>query len=129
MCLSETHDDVDVADRHALGRLGDAVDADRVAGDVHQFPVLLDEEMIVVRRVRVEICLAALYAELAQEAGLGELVQRVVDSGERHMLARGQRLGMKDLGRDVAVAGPEQERAEHEPLASSGEGRTSAGAP
>ncbi len=66
----QPHDDVDVADDHALGRRRDAVDPDRVARNVHELAVLFDEEVVVVRRVGVEIGLAAVDGELAQKARL-----------------------------------------------------------
>ena len=57
-----------MADNHPLGRLRHAVDPDRVARDVHELALVLDEEVIVVRGVGVEIGLAAVDSELAQEA-------------------------------------------------------------
>ena len=69
------------------GGVRDAVNSDRVSRNVHELAVLFDEEVVVVRRVGVEIGLAAVDRELAQKAGLGELMQRIVDGGERHLLA------------------------------------------
>ena len=41
-----------------------------------------DEEMAVVRCIGVEVGLGAIDGQLAQQAGLRELVQRVVDRGQ-----------------------------------------------
>ena len=61
-----------------------------------------------VRRVGVEIRLCALDGEDAQQACLGELVQRVVDGGQRNRHAGAQRFLVQLFGREVAVALGEQ---------------------
>ena len=87
------------------------IDAGR---DIQQPAGMLAEEMVVVRRVGVEIGLGAFHRDLAQEARLGELVQRIVDGGERHRHFLGQRLLVQRLGRDVTVAlGEEEMRQRH----------------
>src|SRR5262245_61156317 len=80
--LCQPYDDVDVADARADGRLGQTVDANAVTRNVHQVAFALEIEMIVVRRVGVEVGLGAFNGELAQEAGAFELMQGVVDRRE-----------------------------------------------
>ena len=49
------------------------------------YPVfVLDVEMVMVVGIGIEIGSRALDCDLTQQASLGELVQRVVDGGERH---------------------------------------------
>ncbi len=83
-----------------------------------------DEEVVVIAHIGVEIGPRAIDRELAQEACLGELVQRVVDGGERHRHAGLDRLGVQPLGGHVPVALREQELAERQALLR----RTQAGA-
>src|ERR1019366_8081377 len=54
------------------------------ARDVEQFVLALDEKMMVGRGIGIEIRLRSFDRHLAQQADLGELVQRVVDGGQRH---------------------------------------------
>ena len=114
MLVDQPDQHVDAGDGHALGRLGQPLDADRAGRDVHQLAGMLAEEMVVVRRVGVEIGLGAFHRDLAQQARLGELVQRVVDRGERHRHFARQRLLVQRLRRDMAVAlGEQQMRQRH----------------
>src|SRR3546814_18858672 len=53
---------------------------------------------------------------LAQQAAVGEVVQRVVDGGERHRNPGRLGLGMQLLGRYVAVAGIEQQARQGQAL-------------
>ena len=55
--------------------------------------------------------------DFVQKTQIGELVQRVVDGGERYLYARSQRLAVQLLGRDVAVAAFEQKPAKRDTLA------------
>ena len=64
-----------------------------------------------------KIGLAPVDRELAQQPDLGELVQGVVDGGERDRDAGPRRLLEQHLGRDVPVALAEQEPAERDALA------------
>ena len=59
--------------------------------------------------IGVEIGAARFNHHLAQQPGLGELVQGVVDGGQGHTDADAAGLGMKILGGDVAVAVFEQQ--------------------
>ena len=71
-----------------LGRRRQVADRDRLARDVDEGILALDEEVVVLARVGVEIGLGAVDRELAQQPGFGELVQRVVDGRERDRDAR-----------------------------------------
>ena len=86
-------------------------------------PSVLDEEMMVMAGVRVEIGPARRHHDLAQQAGVTELVQRVVDRSERHRHAGHPDLGMQAFGRDMAVFALEQQARQRHPLA----GRAQAG--
>jgi len=112
----EPHDDVDVAHHHAVGRLRQTVHADIAARDVHQRPTILEEEVVVIGCVRIEVRLAAVNSELAQQASSRKLMQGVVDGRERHLLPRGKRLRVQKLSRDVPIAIAEQQRSERQSL-------------
>jgi hypothetical protein len=73
--------------------------------------------MVVVRGIGVEIGLGALDRNFPQQAHLRELMQRVVDRGERHRHLAGDRLLMQDLCRDVAVAAIKQQARKGNALA------------
>ena len=80
-------------------------------------PSRLDEEVIVVRRVGVEIGALAADRDLAQQAGPLELVQRVVDGRQRHALAGPHGLLVQHFRRHVPVAVAEQQRRQRHALA------------
>ena len=95
------------------GQIGDA-DA---AAHVDQPALAFDEEVVVVADIGVEIGAGAVDRDFAQKPRLGELVQRVVDGGERDAHAGRLRLGVQVLGRNVAVALGEEDAAELDALA------------
>ena len=68
---------------------GSGTPSTRIAspGMSRQLALFLEEEVVVVRRVGVEVGLRAVDRQLAQQAGPLELMQRVVNGRERHMLA------------------------------------------
>ena len=71
---------------------------------------------MVVADICVEIGPAGVDHDLAQQPRADELVQRVVDRGERHRHRRGERLVMELFGRDMAVALVEQQARQRQPL-------------
>jgi hypothetical protein len=73
--------------------------------------------MMVGRGIGIEIRLRSFDRHLAQQADLGELVQRVVDGGQRHRHLGAGRLFVKHFGGEVAVALAEQQPAERHALA------------
>ena len=108
---TQANHDIDVGDFHAVGRLRKVFDAHRTGVDVEHPVLAFDEEVVMVRRVGVEIGLDALDGEDAQEAGLGELMQRVVDRRQRDRNAGDQRLLVQLLRRKMTIAvGEEQGR-------------------
>ncbi len=56
-------------------------------------------------------------ASSRRRPAFGELMQRIVDGGERHLLAGRRRFGVQNFRRDVAIARAEQQRSEREALA------------
>src|SRR6266545_1468182 len=122
---AQPHDHVDAGDLVAFRRRRRLAD-DRVGiRNVEQRVLALDEEVMVLGIVGVEIGLGAVDRDLAQEAHVGELVQRVVDGRQRHRhLGLGGFL-VEHLGGDVPVALAEQNPAERHALA----GRTQAHIP
>ena len=79
--------------------------------------------MMVVVDVRIEVRPPRLDHDLAQEADVGELMQRVVDGGERHANMAGERLAVQRFGGDVAIAAFEQQPGERKALASGPQAR------
>lgn len=75
------------------------------------------KKVMVMAGVRVEVGAPGLDHDLAQEPDGGEVVQRVVDRGERHTDPRPDRLAVQLLGTHVPVAGPEQELGQSQTLA------------
>ncbi|MCY1303763.1 hypothetical protein D9M70_534870 [compost metagenome] len=69
---------------HALGRFRQIADLDIADRDIENFVLTLDEEVVVVGNVGVEVGLGTFHREHADHAGLGELVQRIVDGCERN---------------------------------------------
>ena len=63
---------------------GKSLDADRVARNVVQDAVLFEEQVVVVGNVGVEIGAVGIQRDALHQAGGHELVQRVVDRGQRH---------------------------------------------
>src|SRR5688500_1692480 len=104
------------ADLHAWRRLREAIDAD-LAHEVDQPAFAFDEEMVVVAGVGVEVGAAAVDRHFAQEAGFRELVERVVDGGERDAHARRFRLPVQLLRGNMAVALGEEDASELHALA------------
>ena len=108
---------VDAGDLVALGR--DRRLADHHVGirNVDQRVLALDEEVVMLRRVGVEIGLRAVDRDLPQQPDIGELMQRVVDGRQRHRHLGVVGLLEQQLGGDVPVALAEQEPAQLHALA------------
>ena len=86
------------------GRGGQVLHHDVIGRDIPQRTVRHVVEMVMVGHVGVEIRAARLDHDLAQQARLCELVQRVVDRGERDRELGVACLGVQRLGRKMAVA-------------------------
>ena len=117
LAVLKTDDHIDAGDIHAFRRGRQAADHHIVAGNVHQRPVILEEEMMMVVDICVEIRTRRIHNHLAQEARTGELVQRIVDRGERDADASLLGFVMQRFGRDMPVAAIEKEPAKRQPLA------------
>ena len=114
---TDPDDDVDAGDR-AARRRGRRLRQDQVGiGDIDQGAGFFDQEMMVRRRVGVEIGARAFDRDLAQQPGGGELVQGVVDGRQRHRHLCRSRLLKQHFGRDMAVAAAKQQPAERDALA------------
>nr|BAT27197.1 hypothetical protein [Aureimonas frigidaquae] len=72
---------------------------------------------MMVGRVGVEIGALPFAGERPDKAGIRELMQRVVDGGERHGLAGLVRFLVEFFGRQVPIPRPEQEVAQRHTLA------------
>ncbi len=72
---------------------------------------------MVIGDVGVEIGPPRLDHDLAQQPGVGELVERVVDRSERDWDRRGKNFAVQLLGGDVPIALGEQEPRQGEALA------------
>lgn len=104
----QSNDNVDVLDAPAARRFRQPGDAHGLGGNIMQAAVRRIEEMVMGRDVGVEINAARVDKNLAQQAGFGELMQCVVDGGERYarpVLARGV---MHLFGRHVLMTTVEQ---------------------
>ena len=70
-----------------------------------------------VARIGVEIAARRIHDHLAQQARFGELVQRVVDGGERNLQARISHFVVQAFRRHMPVAVFEQQAGQLDPLA------------
>src|SRR6185312_9548177 len=120
--LAQPHDHVDAGDLVAFRRCRGLADDHVGPRDVEHLVRAFDEEVVMRRDVGIEVGLGAVDRDLAQQADLGELVQRVVDGGERHRHLGAGRLLVEHLGGQMPVALAEQDPAERHALA----GRTQA---
>ena len=82
-----------------LGGVGQAGDRHLVRREIVQLAVRFDEEMVVVAGVGVEIGAAGRHHDLTQQAGVAELVQRVVDVASE----TGMRVALTSACRPSAV--------------------------
>src|SRR6516165_9848347 len=103
------NNDVDPADPGPSRWQRIPADHDILARDVLQPGGRFAEEMMMVGRVRIEVRAARLDHDFAQQPGLGELMQGIVDSRERHPDRRTQRFTVQLLGGDMAVPVIEKE--------------------
>src|SRR3974390_1549444 len=107
--LPQPYDDVHARDLVAFRRRRRLADDHVGAWNIEQFVAAFDEEMVVRTDVRVEIRTGALDRDLAQEPDFRELVQGVVDRGERDRNFGLLRLFVEHFRGEVAVALAEQD--------------------
>ena len=91
-------------------------DGHALAGNVLEVARPFEEEVMVIGRIGVEIRASRFDHDLAQQTGVGELVQRVVDRCQRHLHFSVGRLRMQLLGRDMPVDLVEQKARQGQPL-------------
>src|SRR5215813_13915748 len=77
--LAQAHDHVDARDLVALGHVGHLREHEMRVGYIDQLVIVLEIEVMMRRYIGVEIGLCAVDADLTQQTGIGELVERVVD--------------------------------------------------
>jgi hypothetical protein len=88
-----------------------------VGRGVGQVLAVFPEEMRVVVGAGVEIAARGIDRDLVHQPRLAEGAQRVVDGGERDLLAPLERGGIKPLGGDMAIAPvADQKRGQRQPL-------------
>ena len=79
------------------------LDAD-IPNQIDQFPFVLNEKVMVIADIGVEIGAAAIDGDRAQQSGSGELVQGVVDGGQRDMDAGCLSFGTQIFRRKMAMS-------------------------
>jgi len=115
--VQERSPDVDARDLVTLGHVGHLREHEMRIGNVDQLVVVLEIEMVVRRDVGVEIGLGAVDADLAQQARIGELIERVVDSGQRHRNLGERGFLVEHFRGQMAGALAEQQPAQRHALA------------
>ena len=113
----EPHHDVDARDLIAVEHLWQIADAHARRGNVDQRVLAFDKEMVVIRRIGVEISLGTINRDLAQQPNVGELVERVVDGRKLDRHAGVACFHEQHLGREVTIPLGEQEPAQFHALA------------
>jgi len=114
---TKADDHVHMGDFHALWRFRQIVDLEIVDGNIENLVLTFHEEVMVIRDVRVEVGAGTFHGKNADQAGFSELMQRVVDRGERNGHAGGDRLVMQFLDRQVAITLCEKKIAQSNALA------------
>lgn len=92
-------------------------DLDGPFGHVDDAVLSLNVEVMVVAGIRVEIGQVPAYPHTAQQPGIRELIERVVDGRERHTDAGRIGLAAKSTGGHMAVVRGEQQSGERHALA------------
>jgi hypothetical protein len=104
--LTQPNNYVDVLDAAPSGRLGQAVNMHGAGRNVMQPAVCLIEEMMMGGDVGVEINAIRIDQDLAQKTRFGELMNGVIDRGQRRTARRrGPGVGAWAAGRRSAKAG------------------------
>ena len=92
-------------------------------GNVDQLVVVFEIEVVMRRHVGIEIGLGAVDADLAQQARIGQLIERVVDGRERHRNLGESGFLVQHFRGEVASSLAEQKPPKRHPLT----GRAQAG--
>ncbi len=105
-----------MGDFHALRRLWQIVDRQVADRNIQYLVVAFNEKVMMIGDVGVEIGLGAFDGEHADQARLGKLMQRVVDSRERNRNARGDGFLVKLFYGQMAIPLGEEKIAERDAL-------------
>ncbi len=97
-------------------RLGQVLDDDRGGGDVDHPLLVLEIEMVMVGGIGVEIAAGRVDRHFAQQPGLPELVQRIVDGREGDIHFGGMGFGQQLLGAHMPVLAAKQDFGERDTL-------------
>ena len=110
------NDHIDPADFRPARRLRNTGDRYCFAGNIGQRAVVFAIEMLVLGGVGVEVAPLRVDDDSPQKTSVSELVQRVVDRGQRHIDASGCRFLVEGLRTEVTVPSAEQEADESDSL-------------
>jgi hypothetical protein len=105
-----------MGDGHALGWRRQVLDHDGRGRDVGHPLLVLEIEMVVVRRIGVEIAARGIHRHFAQQPRRPELVQCVVDRRQRDIDVGGLRFGQQLLGAHMPVLAAEQDLGQRHAL-------------
>ena len=92
-------------------------DGHALTGNVLEVARPFEEEVMMIGRVCVEIRASRFDHDFAQQTGVGELVQRVIDRRQRDLHFGIDRFRMQLLGRDMPIDLVEQQARQCQPLA------------
>lgn len=101
---SQSDDDFDASDLHAFRNILNVRDGDVLVWDVEDLVFIFEQEMVVIGNVGVEPHLGSIDGQLSKEASFGELVERVVNRGQRYWHADAHRFRVQYFGGDVPIA-------------------------
>src|SRR4029453_15919114 len=109
---AQTYDNVNARDLEAFRRGWRFANEHFGVGDIQQLILAFPKKIMMRLYIGVEICLSSIDCDLSQQANLGELVQRVVNRGQRHRHFRAGGFFVKHLSSKMAIALAEQDPAQ-----------------
>jgi len=105
---AQPHDHVNARDLVPLGRGWCLADNHLGIRDVEYLIFAFDKEMMVRRRIGIEIGLRSIDRDLTEKSDFRELMQRVVNCCERDRHFRARRFFVEHLGGEMAIAFAEE---------------------
>lgn len=114
---AQPNDHVNAGDLVAFRRGWRLTDNHLGIWDVEYLIFAFDKEMMVRRRIGIEIGFRSIDRDLTEKADFRELVQRVVNCRERDWHFRARRFFVKHLGGEMAIAFTEENPAQRHALA------------
>ena len=94
---------IDSVDAVPVRRIRQAGKLHQTGWNIEQLIILGIIEMVMMIGVGIEHAVLIMHGNAAQKSGFGKLVQRVVDSAQRHLLASGQTFTGQAVSRHMAV--------------------------